>query len=400
MSFLRNNSQLFIAIFLGTIVGLAFPDFAILLDPLGVIFLNLLKMLIFPVVFTSIILGIVSLGNVRELGRIGRILAVFFLGSTTIAAVLGVAFGRLFFSTGTVPTSFVSEITDANSIDINSVSGLVSELVPENIFGSIANGSSLPLLFFALLLGSALLAIGSKKDAFVQLTQSFHDALIKIVDWIMKIAPVGIFALIGSLYAQTGIELIKPLAVYFTVVLLTLGTHAIVVLPLILLLFTRQSPLTLLRQVSPALAMAFSTSSSLVTLPILMECLKKRSQLSSRIVNFICPIGATINMDGTAIFQAATTLFIASLYGIHLTLGQLALVILATTLASIGSAAIPSAGLLTLVIVLNIVHIPIEGIGVILAADRVLDMFRTTVNVFSDSVCASIVNRYETKNGL
>ena len=200
----------------------------------------------------------------------------------------------------------------------------------------------------------------------------------------MKLAPIGVFALIADIVSKTGVDVVMPLGLYIGTVLTGLAIHAIFILPMIVMVFGRFSPIRLLAQISPALAMAFSTSSSVATLPITMDCLNKKTRLPNRITSFVCSLGTTINMDGTAVYQAVTALFIAQIYGIQLTFFQLGVVIVTATLASIGAAALPSAGLITIVIILNTLGLPLEAMGLILAVDRIMDMFRTMVNVFSE----------------
>ena len=392
------NTQIFIGIILGVAAGLLLQDRAIMFDPIGDMFIRLLKMVIIPLIVTSIIMGVVSLGDVQHLGQMGGRTGIYFLCTTAFSTGLGVVLA--FFLRPGIGSSLqvpdpVRSLADKGSTSIMS---LISEVIPSNVVEAMANSNVLPVIFFSLIVGVALISIGQKGAPFIQIVSSFNEAILKIVDWIMLVAPVGVFALIASLVGRLGIGAFEPLAYYIILVLSGLAIHAGVFLMILLMVLGRFSPITLIRGLSPALAMAFSTASSIATLPITMECLKKRLKQPGRIVNFVCPLGATINMDGTGLYQAVATLFIAQVYGIELSISQFGVVVATATLASIGAAAVPSAGLITMAIILKAVGVPLEGIGLILAVDRILDMFRTSVNVLSDSVGTIIISSMEKKS--
>ena len=225
--------------------------------------------------------------------------------------------------------------------------------------------------------------------------EAFNTVMMKITDWIMRLAPFGVFALMAHTIGSMGLSVIKPLIVYMVTVVLGLAIHACITLPILLKIFGKYSPLKFIRDVFSAVATAFSTASSAATLPITMDCLQENTGVSNKVASFVLPLGATVNMDGTALYEAVAAMFIAQVYGIDLNIGQQMIIMLMATLASIGAAAIPGAGLVTMVIVLKAVNLPLEGIGMILAVDRILDMCRTTVNVWGDACGAVIIARLE-----
>jgi Na+/H+-dicarboxylate symporter len=276
-----------------------------------------------------------------------------------------------------------------------SVVSVIKDIIPKNLFKAMAEDKVLSIIFFSLILGAALSSVGKKAKPLVSLFEAFNSVMMKITDWIMRLAPLGVFALMASTIGQMGLSVIKPLALYMATVALGLGIHAFITLPILLGVFGRYSPLKFIRNMFSAVATAFSTASSAATLPITMDCLEKNAGVSNKVASFVLPLGATVNMDGTALYEAVAAMFIAQAYNIDLTLGQQLVIMLTATLASIGAAAIPGAGLVTMVIVLKAVGLPLEGIGMILAVDRLLDMCRTAVNVWGDACGAAVVARME-----
>ncbi|MBT5856107.1 dicarboxylate/amino acid:cation symporter [bacterium] len=392
---MKLNTQIFLGLILGVVVGLVLGDAAVLFETVGEVFLRLLKMLIIPLILSSIVMGIVSLGDVHHLGKLGGRTGFYFLGTTLLSCTLGAFIATMLkpgIGSGLTVANFSGEALTNETMSWGTI---FTQIVPSNIVGSMAQGQMLPTIFFALIFGAALISIGPKGEKIIQWMDSFNEVILKLVDWVMRLAPIGVFALMAALVGDTGLEAFVPLALYILTVLLGLFIHGLIFLPIILIVFGGFSPFVLIRHASPALAMAFSTSSSMATLPITMDFLKKKVGISNRVASFVCPLGATINMDGTALYQVVASIFIAQVYGIHLSMGQLAIIVVTATLASIGAAAIPSAGLVTMAIILNAVGLPIEGIGLILAVDRILDMVRTSVNVLSDLVGSVIVARRE-----
>ncbi|MBI9063860.1 MAG: dicarboxylate/amino acid:cation symporter [Marinilabiliaceae bacterium] len=275
-------------------------------------------------------------------------------------------------------------------------------LVPRNLFNAMVNTDILPLIFFALLIGAALSVLGKQARHTIKVISTLNDAVMRLVGWIMEVAPVGIFGLIATRLGDAGgfkgfLPELMALGKYSFTVLGGLTIHAFVILPLILLIFGRRHPLRYLKGVGAALLNAFSTASSSATLPMTLEGVEKENGVSNRTASFVLPLGATINMDGTALYEAVAAIFIAQVYGITMTPVEQVVIFLTATLAAIGAAGIPQAGLVTMVIVLNAVGLPIEGIGLILTIDWLLDRFRTAVNVWGDSVGAAVIEAYEMK---
>ncbi|MHC4666425.1 MAG: dicarboxylate/amino acid:cation symporter, partial [Planctomycetota bacterium] len=289
----------------------------------------------------------------------------------------------------------VEQTVDTSERQTPSVVSIVEDIVPENLFAAMAQDKVLSIIFFSLLLGVAISSVGEKGRGLAAIFESFNAVMMKITGWIMRLAPFGVFALMAHTVGTLGLGVMRPLAVYMVTVALGLSIHAIVTLPALLFLFGRYSPVRFIKDVFSAVATAFSTASSAATLPITMECVEENAGVSNKVASFVLPLGATVNMDGTALYEAVAAMFIAQAYGISLTLGQQLIIMLTATLASIGAAAIPGAGLVTMVIVLKAVNLPLEGIGMILAVDRLLDMLRTAVNVWGDACGTVVVARLE-----
>tara|TARA_B100000586_G_C20102583_1_gene425647 strand:- start:1181 stop:2263 length:1083 start_codon:yes stop_codon:yes gene_type:complete len=353
-------------------------------------------MMIIPIVFSSLVVGVISLGNIQGLGRLGGRTLMYYLTTTIIAIIIGLiivnivkpGIGADFPMTASYQ---VKDIPSSESIFL----GIVDQIVPHNIIKAAVDDQILSIIFFSIFFGTALIYLGKRADPVKKLVESFNTTVLKMTDWIMQLAPLGVFALMASLVGKIGIEAFKPLAFYMAVVLIGLAIHATVTLSSALIFIAKYSPITLFKKMFPAFATAFSTDSSVATLPVTMDCLEKNVGVSKKITGFVAPLGATINMDGTALYEAVAAMFIAQVYGIDMSITQQIMIAVTATLASIGAAGIPSAGLITMVIVLRAVNLPLEGIGLLLAVDRVLDMCRTTVNVMGDSCGAVVIARLE-----
>ena len=376
-----------------------------LIKPFGELFIRLLKMIIVPLIVASIIMGVNSVGSMGRLGKIGSITIGYYITTTVLAIVLGLLCVNIIqpgkgvvLEDPTVSKQLESgnqTIADKNfqNYSAPTLTTLMRDLIPTNVVKAMAEGQMLSVIFFSILFGIVMVSLGDAAIPLLDFFSALDKVMMKLTNWIMFIAPVGAFALMTTTVASAGSSVLGSLAKYMVTVLVGLTVHSCIVLPLLLLFVARLSPLKLLSAVSPALATAFSTASSAATLPLTMNCLENRAKISNSTVSFVMPLGATINMDGTALYEAVAAMFIAQAYGIDLTLAQQGLIVLTATLASIGAAAIPSAGLFTLVIVLDAVGLPTEGIGLILAVDRILDMCRTTINVWGDSCGSAIVER-------
>lgn len=366
-------------------------------DPMkvaGDMFIRLLKAIIIPLILASMVAGIVSLGDVRKLGRIGLRTFIYYTVTTTLAVGVGLVLVNLM-KPGVGVDIGVEATADLSSSEVPSVISIIRDIVPANIYDAMAKDKVLSVIFFSLLLGVAISSVGEKGKPLVAFFEAFNAVMMKITDWIMRLAPFGVFALMAHTIGSMGLSVIKPLIVYMAAVIIGLSIHGCVILPVLLKTFGKYSPLRLIRDVFSAIATAFSTSSSAATLPITMDCLHDNTGISNKVTSFVLPLGATVNMDGTALYEAVAAMFIAQAYGIDLSIGQQLIIMLTATLASIGAAAIPGAGLVTMVIVLKAVNLPLEGIGMILAVDRILDMLRTTVNVWGDACGATIIANLE-----
>lgn len=382
-------------------------DFLVSLnDFIGRLFIRCLRFIAVPIVLFSLIVGAAGLGDIRKVGRIGGKTLAIYLATTAFAVILGLLLADL-----VRPGAFVGEATRAaqiaqhqaevaasaqNTGRVQSVWQQLLDLIPANPFEALATASMLQVIVFALAIGIGLTMIPRDKAApVIALCDSITDVIIKLVHIIMRLAPVAVFALIAPKVAAMGLDVLGALAVFCLVVVAGLLIILFVEYPLLLLLLGRYSPRRFFRGLAPAQFLAFSSSSSSATLPVTMDCTQNRLGVSEKITSFVCPLGATVNMDGTALFQAVATLFIAQMYSIDLGfLAQLNIVLLAT-LSSIGTPGIPSGGTVMLLVVLQQVGIPAEGLAVVLGVDRVLDMCRTVVNISGDAMTAVIVARTE-----
>lgn len=367
----------------------------------GEFFLKSLKMMIVPLVICSMISGITGLGDVRRLGRLGgRTLAYYGL-TTLMAVILGTVLVSLIRpGEGVAATGLSMPERVASKTDLG-LSDIVLGFVSDNIVHAMANLEMLPIIVFSLAFGAVLTTTGEKGRPVIALFEGANEAMMKLVHLVMWIAPVGVFGLVAGRFGKAMAEggapafyaQLSALGAYMATVLLGLALHAMVTLPLILYLTTRRSPLAYARALGSALLTAFSTASSAATLPLTIEGVERNAGVDPRAANFVLPLGATINMDGTALYEAVAVIFMAQALGVSLSPGQQILVVLTATLASIGAAGIPEAGLVTMVIVLRAVNLPLEGVGLILAVDWLLDRFRTAVNIWGDAVGAAVVER-------
>ena len=391
---LKIHTQIIFAIFLGIIAGLLLGERAIHLKFIGDIFIRLLRMIIIPLIVASIVTGIASLGSVSGLGRIGLKTFIYYMATTLLAVTVGLILVNLIQPGIGVQLPLDPDFDPAAHV-APSILSIVTDIVPKNIFQSMAEDKVLSIIFFSLLFGIAINSVGQLARPLVPLFQALNSVMFRITNWIMKLAPFGVFALMAYTVGLTGLSVIKPLALYMATVILGLAIHAFITLPILLSIFARYSPIKFIKAVFSAVATAFSTASSAATLPITMDCLEKKAGISNKIASFVLPLGATVNMDGTALYEAVAAMFIAQAYGIDLTITQQIIIMLTATLASIGAAAIPGAALVTMVIVLKAVGLPLEGIAMILAVDRILDMCRTAVNVWGDACGAAVIARSE-----
>ena len=392
----------------GSLFGLHIVD---LYSFLGSLFLQALTMLIVPLILSSIITGVAGMGDSGAMGRLGGKTLLYYLFTSLFAILVGLTLVNIV-TPGVVDGTPAREILalSADGADvaarvegrgIGDVADIFLRMVPPNIVAAAAEGQMLGLIFFGLLFGYFMTRIdGTPARVLQDFWQGVFAVMMRITDWVMRFAPLGVFALVAKVVATTGFAAFAPLLIFFLTVLAALSVHFLVNLPLLLLLIGRVNPLQHYRAMAPALLTAFSTASSSATLPVTMDCVENRAGVSNRTSSFVLPLGATVNMDGTALYECVAAMFIAQAYGVHLGFAEQFTVVLLALLTSIGVAGIPAASLVAISIILTAVGLPLEGIGLILAVDRVLDMCRTGVNVFSDSCGAVLIGRLEGESGI
>lgn len=413
------HTQIIIGLVLGLVFGLASiqfgwsPEFTSkYIKPFGTIFVNALKMIAVPLVLASLITGIASLGDIAKLSRMGGKTIAVYLFTTTIAITIGLVCVNILQPGKKLPQSTRENLMALYSGDVESRENVAQsvkdagplqplvDVIPENIFVSLADNSSmLQVVFVAMIIGIALLKIPREKGQPVTaFFDGLNDVIIKIVDFIMILAPYGVFALIASLIVELGgtdpdkaFELLYALLWYSVTVLVGLIAMIALIYPALFKIFTKVKYKNFFKGIRPAQLLAFSTSSSAATLPVTMEVVQKDLGVSEEVASFVLPLGATINMDGTSLYQGVAAVFIAQALGLGLSLGDQLMIVLTATLASIGTAAVPGAGIVMLVIVLEAIGIPTAGIALILAPDRILDMCRTVVNVTGDAAVTMVV---------
>lgn len=407
--------QIFIAIGLAVVAGVLTGEEAgigsfLFYDAyvfVGTLFLNALKMLIVPLILSSIICGIANMGELGGLGRLGGKTISYYMSTSVVAILIGLLLVNIV-EPGIIDGDPVRDRVGLNeNIDdiaakvegrgAGDITGVFLRMVPTNIVAAAANGQMLGLIFFGLLFGYFVtqIEVEQRKTALLTFWNAVLDVMMKMTDWVMKFAPIGVFGLVAKVVASTGLDAFLPLAYFFFTVLGALLIHFAVVMPMLLKVLGRVQPLRHYKAMLPALLTSFSTSSSSATLPITMECVEKNAGVSNRTSSFVLPLGGTINMDGTALYECVAAMFIAQAYGLDLGVTEQFLIVITALVTSIGVAGIPAASLVAISIILTTIGLPLEGIGLILAVDRVLDMCRTSVNVFSDSCGAVIIARSE-----
>jgi len=387
-----------IGVLLGGFVGSFFPETGVALGFLGTLFLNALKMIVLPLIIVSITLSIMKVGN---LGSLGVKTLIYYLFTTCIAVFIGILVVNIIHPGvgSAVLSGEMPDIVKAKE-NMSLFDVLLLKFVSPNLFNSAEEFEILPLIVASILFGAAFSALGKESKVIEDIFTVLDKAIMKIIHWIMIFTPLGIFGLIADRIGMSGggsavLELAMELSKYVLSVVVGLAIHGLVVLPIILYLFSKRRPFEYVKHLSKALLTAFSTASSSATLPLTMEGVIEEAKVNPKVGNFVLPLGATINMDGTALYEAVAVIFIAQSYGIDLSIAQMVIVFFTATLAAIGAAGIPEAGLVTMVLVLQAVGLPLEGVGLILAIDWLLDRFRTTVNVWGDCIGAAVVERYE-----
>lgn len=392
-------AQIFIGLGLGIVAGLIFlalgkAEWAVAyVKPFGTIFLNLIKFIVVPIVLCSIIAGVISMEDIKKVGSIGWKTVVYYLCTTAVAIVIGLIFANIFKG-----TFRMLQTTDLQ-YEVAESTGFMDTLVnifPSNIIQPLANASMLQVIVIALFFGFGIILAGEKGKPLANVITSLSDVSMIIMELILKLSPIGVFCLITPVVAENGPEILGSLAMVLLTAYISYVVHMVVVYSAAVKAMGGLSPVEFFKGMAPAMMFAFSSASSVGTLPLNIECSEKLGA-KKEIASFVLPLGATINMDGTAIYQGVCSVFIAACYGIQLTPSQLLTIVLTATLASIGTAGVPGSGMIMLAMVLQSVGLPVEGIALVAGVDRIFDMGRTVVNITGDASCAVIVSKLEEK---
>ena len=355
-------------------------------------FIRLMKMLVVPLVFCSLVCGSMAIGDTKKLGTVGVRTIAFYLVTTALAITIALSVGNLLDPGKGLDMSAVqSNAASVEAMETTSLVNTLLNIIPENPIGSLASGNMLQIIVFALIIGVILAKLGERTETVANFFSQFNDIMMEMTMMVMSLAPIGVFCLIARTFAGIGFSAFLPLGKYMIAVLLALVLQCVVVYLGLLKVFTGLNPVKFIRNFFPVMAFAFSTATSNATIPLSIDTLAKKMGVSKKISSFTIPLGATINMDGTAIMQGVAVVFAAQAFGIHLEMIDYITVIGTATLASIGTAGVPSVGLVTLTMVFNSVGLPVEAIGLIMGIDRILDMTRTAVNITGDAVCTTIV---------
>lgn len=357
-------------------------------------FIRLMQMLVVPLVFCSLVCGSMAIGDTKRLGKVGVKTIAFYLLTTAIAITVAILLASLI-NPGTGLDMGRIEATETAVGEKMSMADTLLQIIPTNPLGALANGEMLPVILFALIIGVILAHRGEKADTVSSFFSQFNDIMMDMTMGVMRLAPVGVFCLIARTFAGLGLDAFLPLIKYMLAVFLALALQGLVVYQVLLKLLTGLSPVRFLKKFAPVMAFAFSTATSNATIPLSIDTLHRKMGVSKKISSFTIPLGATINMDGTAIMQGVAVVFAAQAFHIQLSAADFLTVIATATLASIGTAGVPSVGLITLSMVFNSVGLPVEAIGLIMGIDRILDMTRTAVNITGDAVCTTIVARQD-----
>lgn len=401
------STQIFIALLIGALFGVVIhywipssyiKDTVIVEGVLYVVgqgFIRLMQMLVVPLVFCSLICGSMAIGDTKTLGKVGVKTIGFYLVTTALAVCVALGSALLINPGRGLDMDAVQKGTVSSATEATSLVDTLLNIIPKNPVQSMANGDMLPIIVFALFVGIMLAKLGTRGSVVANFFSQFNDVMMEMTMAIMKIAPIGVFCLIARTFATVGFSAFAPMLKYMGNVTLALAIQCLVVYQILLFVFTRLNPFKFIKKFLPVMGFAFSTATSNATIPMSIDTLSKKMGVSKQISSFTIPLGATINMDGTSIMQGVAVVFIAQAYGIPLTMGNLATVVVTATLASIGTAGVPSVGLVTLAMVLNSVGLPTEGIALIMGIDRILDMLRTAVNITGDAVCTTIIARQQ-----
>lgn len=398
---LKLHWQIIIAFIVAIIIGLSLPQYSIYISWLGDLFLRALKMIIVPLIFTSIVSGVTNIGGAQSLGRLGLKTISYYVFTSLFAIITGLVLVNLIKPGIGADLGFKMEVPELSAVS-GGIGNIIMRIIPTNIFSAFADADMLAIIFFSILLGYFITNVESKYSNFlIDIFNAGFEVMMKLTSFIIKFAPLGILGIVTGVVAEQAadrsklLNMVEHLGMYMLTVLSALAIHFLITLPLILKFIAKVNPFLHFKAMSLPLITAFSTSSSSATLPLTMDAIENNAGVSNKITSFVLPLGATVNMDGTALYECVAAMFIAQAYGIELTFIQQMIVVLTALLASIGAAGIPMAGLVMISVVLTAVGLPLEGVGLILAVDRILDMCRTTVNVFSDSCGAVTIAKSE-----
>jgi len=389
------NTLVILGIILGVLFGSFLPELALKQKLIGAVFISFLKMLVVPLVFSSIFVAILGLGSLEHLKTIGlRTIGLYLL--TTAFAVLLAILAMNLFSIGEVTSNTGLEFAKASTIAPFSFESMILSFIPINVFGSLSHGSMMQIIVFAIMFGVASLYLKEiQQKPLIDFFTSVSEAMLKMAEWVILMTPIGVFSLISYVIADQGIDVVLGLWKYMLMVLGVILFHAIITLPSILAILGKINPYTYLSDVREAPIMAFSTASSAATLPVSMRVSEEMGDVDKKTASFVLPLGATVSMDGTAAYLTVAVLYIANLAGIDLSLGDQVLLGITVVALSVGVAALPSASLVMMVVILNQIGLPVEYMALIVAVDRILDMARTSLNVTSDLVVTKVVDLYE-----
>lgn len=390
--------QIFIALVLAIIAGVLMVnhvDFAnTYIKPFGTIFLNLLKFIVVPIVLFSIMVGVISMKDIKKVGSIGWKTVVYYMVTTAFAITIGLIVANL--AKGSFPMLSTSGLTYEPASETQSFMDTFVGIFPSNFIAPLSEATMLQVIVMAILLSFGILIAGEKGRMAADVIESFNEVFMNVMELILKLSPIGVFCLLCPVVAENGPKILQSLAMVILVAYVCYIIHAVVIYSLSVSALGKMSPITFFKGMAPAIIFAFSSASSVGTLPLNMECTEKLG-VKREYSSFILPLGATINMDGTAIYQGVCAIFIASCYGIDLTFSQMLTIVLTATLASIGTAGVPGAGMVMLAMVLTSVGLPIDGIALVAGVDRIFDMGRTTLNITGDAACSIVVSRLEDK---
>lgn len=389
--------QIFSSLILAVVIGLIFKEKASVLQPLGDLFLRLIQFIVVPLIFSTLVAGITSSGNMKKLGRLGGKTIVYYLVTSLIAVSIGLLAGKIF-SPGSGLNIELDKNASAPSTEFEGIISTLLNIIPVNPLAALSTGAILQIIFFAIFLGVGIISAGDKAVPLKNLFESIAEVMYKITGIVMKLVPLGILGLLAPIVGSYGLPVLLPLIKLILAMLVAAALHVFITYSVAVRALGKMNPIRFLKGIFPAATVAFSTCSSSGTLPVTMKNTEENLGVSRETTSFVLPLGATVNMDGTAIYQGIAALFIAQYFGIELTMVEILTIALVATLASIGTAGVPGAGMIMLAMVLSAVNLPLEGIALVAGIDRILDMIRTPINIIGDASACVVVEKSEQKS--